>query len=213
MAELTICTWLWGSKYGREYVERLSSGLRRHLKQPYQFLVVYPDAEDNYLTELPGCLVRLRMFDPAWQAQRHIDRLVCIDLDVIIMAELDPLFDRDEPFVILQGANSSNPCPYNGSLMMLRAGCHSEVWTDFSLEAVNAIPFDLYPDDQEWIAHKIPNAAGWKAGSESGVYAFGKPGWPSGEQCPPDARLVAFPGRRDPKQYQHLKWVRINWRV
>ena len=29
---------------------------------------------------------------------------------------------------------------------------------------------------------------------------------------PEGARIVAFPGHRDPSKYQHLSWVRDNWR-
>jgi hypothetical protein len=34
--------------------------------------------------------------------------------------ELDPLFDRDDEFTIMQGFNQTNPCPFNGSLWMFR---------------------------------------------------------------------------------------------
>ena len=220
---LVVCTWLWGAKYGREYVERLRAGVARHLTQPHKFVVFEPEPEDKHLTEKPGCFCRMRMFSPEWQANKIItDRLVCIDLDTVITGALDPLFDRPEPFVILQGGNASNPCPYNGALMMLRAGAHPDVWSDFSLEAASKVPFDSFPDDQGWLWHKVPNAAGWKTGSEHGVYVFRKPGWPGfsdrrhsipDDSLPQGARLVTFSGWRNPKTFRHLKWVRENWRV
>lgn len=209
---LTIVTWLWGSKYPRYYVERLANGLRQHLRQPHRFLVVSPEPEDEYLTKTQGCFCRLRMFDPEWQAKYGVeDRLVCMDLDAVVTGELDTLFDRDEPFVILQGANASNPCPYNGSVMMLRAGAHPEVWADFSIEAAQHAPAYEFPDDQGWLWHKLPDAAGWQAGAASGVFAFKKPGWPKGDALPVDARLVVFPGWRDPRAFAHLSWVREHW--
>lgn len=213
---LTICAWLWGNKYGPEYIARLGAGIHRHLRADHRFIVVRPELSDYHLTEIPGCFARLRMFDPAWQRAHGIgtgDRLVCVDLDVIVTGELDPLFDRPEPFVILQGANAANPCPYNGSLIMLRGHAHPEVWGDFSLERANWIPKYEFPDDQGWLAVKVPGAAGWKAGTESGVYAFKKPGWPKGDDLPADARLVAFPGKRDPSQVTHLPWVKEHWRA
>ncbi len=172
---------------------------------------------DLPLTKIKGCFARLRMFDPLYQenieivAHSKIDRIVCMDLDTVITGPLDPLFDRDETFLILQGANAANPCPFNGSLMMLRAGHHSEVWSDFSLEKARAVPFYEFPDDQGWIHHMLPNAAGWKVGAESGVYAFQKPGWPKGDDLPADARMVVFPGWRSPEKFKHLKWIKENW--
>lgn len=212
MESLTICTWRWGSKYSSDYVHKLKAGLERHLKQPFRFGVFSPSAQDVHLTKIPGCFCRLRMFDPAWQAAHHIDgRLVCVDLDTVITGPLDELFDRPEKFVILQGANAANPCPFNGSLMMLRAGARPDVWQDFSIKNASSVPFYEYPDDQGLLWHKIPDAAGWKAGSESGVYAFQKPGWPRDGQLPADARIVAFPGWRDPSRFAHLDWIKENW--
>jgi hypothetical protein len=123
------------------------------------------------------------------------------------------LFDRPESFVILQGANSANPNPFNGSVFMLRAGEHADVWSEFSVDAAGKVPFYAFPDDQAWFHARMPNAAGWKVGAASGVYAMGKPGWPNGTSLPRDARLVVFPGHRDPSQFTHLDWVREHWRA
>src|SRR5688572_11090902 len=82
---LTVVTWCWGKKYGPEYVERLHAGVRRHLKQEHRFLVCRPAGIDIPL--LSGCLVRMRMFDPAWQWTNGInagDRIVSMDLDNVI---------------------------------------------------------------------------------------------------------------------------------
>ena len=231
MARLTVCTWFWGNKYGVEYVHRLARGLRRHIAEPYRFIVVTDDVngkgveaivnqpadaawpiEDQELLKVQGCFARLRMFDPKWQMRHGITgRLVCIDLDAIITGELGSLFLRPEPFLILQGANASNPCPYNGSVWMLRAGYRPDVWDDFSLEAAAKVPFYAFPDDQAWMAHKLPGENGWQAGERSGVYAFKKPGWPKGDDLPKGARIVCFPGKRDPSQFTHLQWVKDHW--
>lgn len=250
---LAIVCWLWGSKYPPDDVRKLARGVARHLEQPHKFFVVtdgpgeFEDDEgfyrvniadeDRYLLGVKGCFARLRMFNPEWQAQqqfRGVERFGCIDLDVVVAGPLDPLFNRPENFVILQGANAVNPCPFNGSLMMLRAGAHPEVWTDFSLDKAKAVPFFEFPDDQGWLHHKLPNASGWKVGSQSGVYAFQKPGWPgvdnrghemphkavsrkthpqfnSRDDLPTDARLVVFPGWRSPEKFKHLKWIKENW--
>lgn len=222
---LIISTWLWGDKYGLDDVAKLAAGLRRHVRQPFRFVLisdgpvsavadeVWP-IHDPELTKMPGCFARLRMFDPAWQRQYAIrDIFACVDLDTVITGRLDPVFDRTEPFVILQGANSLNPCKFNGSLMMLRAGAYPEVWEDFSLEAASKIQFHSYPDDQGWLWHKLPNAAAWHVGKSSGVYAFMKPGWNVGDALPVSARVVVFPGWRSPEKFKHLQWVKANWRT
>lgn len=229
---LTVVTYLWGTKYGAADVAKLAAGLDRHLDEPYRFAIVTDEgiqlneaaecgaalwsipAEDRHLTKIKGCFARLRLFDPGWLFGYGVhdnDRVVCIDLDVVITGKLYPLFYRPESFMILQGANAANPCPYNGSVWMLRAGYRPDVWSDFSIVAAAKVPHYEFPDDQAWLAHKLPNAPGWKSGCQSGIYAFQKPGWPKGEALPNDARIVVFPGWREPAKFAHLSWVKENW--
>jgi hypothetical protein len=205
-----VCTFIWGKKYGPEYAERLLAGVNRHLAPPHDFTIIRCD--DDPLIRTPGCFARLRLFDPEWCAEhgfRPGDRVLVLDLDLIVTGDLAPLFEGDAPFRILSGVNSSNPCPYNGSVWRLDIGYRPDVWSDFSIEAAALAPHDQFPDDQAWFAHKMPAAAGFTA--EDGVYAFQKPGWPRGEALPKDARIVAFPGWRDPAGFQHLDWVKEHW--
>src|SRR5262245_49334841 len=113
---LHITTWMWGDKYRGGYSTRLHRGLATWMKSTtYQFRIIGPMPSDQDL--LKGCLCRLRMFDPKWQAAHGVqrgDRLVCLDLDLIVTGVVDHIFDRPEDFVILGGANAANPCPYNG---------------------------------------------------------------------------------------------------
>jgi hypothetical protein len=224
---LTVVTYCWGEKYNRSYVAKIAAGVKRNLSLPHRFAIVTDDRslasiapvwmipdEDRYLLKLPGCLARLRMFDPKWQAKHGInegDRLVCIDLDAIVTGPLDPLFDRSDDFTILQGINTTNPNPMNGSIFMLRGGANAHVWSDFSFDAISKLWFHAFPDDQGWFDHKIKDAGAW--GPADGVYGFKKVHWPKGDDLPANARLVAFPGWRDPSKFEHLAWIREHWRA
>lgn len=208
-----VVTWLWGDKYPPFYVERLQNALARHMAAGYRFLVAKPEPEDEYLTALPGCLCRLRTFSPTWQADNGIspgDRIVIVDLDMVITRSLAGLFDRPEPFCILQGVNTSNPGLFNGSLWLLTAGYRPDVWADFSLERISSLPYYAFPSDQGWLEHMIPDAGAFGPGT--GVYGFGKRGWPPGPALPANARMVAFFGWRDPSKFTYIPWVQQNWR-
>lgn len=223
---LIACTWVWGDKYGEHYVKKLAAGVHRNLTEGHHFLcftdtkrhlpgmaqIDIPE-EDRHLLGIPGCFARLRIFDPVFQEKCGIkpgDRIVNIDLDSVVVGPLDPLFAGDAGFSILQGINTNNLCPFNGSLWMLRAGYRPDVWSSFSLEAAAKMPKHEFADDQGWFHHMMPDAAAY--GPDCGVYGFKKLRWPSGDALPDNARLVAFPGWRDPSKFEHLNWIKEHWR-
>jgi hypothetical protein len=182
------------------------------MRGAFDFRVFEPEPEDMYLTKIPGCFARLRMFDRQWQRARGLDGpVVCLDLDLVATGPLDDLFAGDEPFKILGGANAANPCPFNGSVLMFQAGYRRDIWEDFSLAAAAKIPKYEFADDQGWYWHKVPDAATWPAGVLSGIYAFRKPGWPGGDGLPKGAKIVCFPGSRDPEKFVDMPWVRQHW--
>lgn len=213
---LIISTWLWGHKYSRVDADRLKQAVNTNLSEPHRFLV-FNDEDSNLPSEcfplmaMPGCFARLRVFEPSWLVKYGIhegDVLVTLDLDLLITGSLDGLFNRDEPFTILQNVNTANPCPYNGSIWMLQIGHRPDVWTEFSLDAYHGlhVPYYEFPDDQGWLAFKLPNASAF--GPRDGIYAFKKRGWPKGDALPSNARIVAFPGHRQPNQFRHIDWIR-----
>jgi len=209
---LTVATWIWGTKYSGSYIARLEYGVRRHLPAPFRFLVLNPQAGDEWLCA--GCLCRMRIFDPSFQALYAIapdERVLVLDLDLIVTGRLEPIVERDESLVILAGANAANPCPFNGSVMLMRAGANADLWRDLNADVLQTIPHYEFPDDQGWIHFKRPDATTWQVGPSSGIYAFRKPKWPRGDELPADARIVCFPGRRDPAQFMHLPWVQKFW--
>jgi hypothetical protein len=158
------------------------------------------------------------LFDTAWQKKLGVtpgELIVNLDLDLLVVGPVDDLF-RGDDFTILQNINTTNPCPYNGSVWMFKAGTYEDVWDDFSLEeyAQRQVPFHAFPDDQGWFAYKIPNAIA--IGPDEGVYGFKKRGWSpkvanDSMALPKNAKIVAFPGWRDPSKFMELDWVRNNW--
>lgn len=227
---LNIVLFHWGMKYEIGYVKKLVAGISRSLHSPYRIFICTDKTNsvgyrglgvtlvpiwDVGLTSVKGCFARLRIFDPTWQKWIGVqegEQLVSIDLDAIVVGGLDSILDRPEPFVILRDVNTSNPCAQNGSIFALRAGYRPDVWSSFSLEAARRVPHFTFPDDQAWFEHKMPDAAGWVSGPQSGVVGFHKRGWPSGDDLPSWAKLVVFPGYRDPSQFSHLGWVQEHWR-
>jgi hypothetical protein len=192
---ITFLTWLWGHKYPASHVAKLRAGITRNHAGPHQFFCVsnrddlqiptIPIQDPDLLQVADGCYARLRMFDPAWQAKHGITQLVNLDLDLVVTGKLDKLFAPGAGFKILHGGHF-NPCPFNGSVMMIEAGARPEIWQHFNVDAaVKVAHADGFwrGSDQTWIAYTAPDAAG----------------------------IVAFPGSKDPSKFTGVEWIRRHW--
>jgi hypothetical protein len=206
---LTVLTWLWKQPEGRttysaEHVWIWADMVSRNLAMKHRLACVtnetdlppnveridppgeFEDVQPKWGPRKPNCFRRLVMFrrDAAKTFGR---RFVSMDLDVTIGGQLDPLFDRPEDFVILKG--SAPVRPYNGSLMLIRAGCRPQVYEDFDQAGADASGELFHGSDQAWLAHKLgPNEAIWD--KSDGVQYFRPGGWSNKLQ----PRIVFFPG-------------------
>jgi hypothetical protein len=157
----------------------------------------------------PNCFRRLAMFGPD-AAQVFGERFVCMDLDVAIGAPLDPLFDRPEDLVLLNG--TAHDRPYNGSLMLITAGCRPQVYDKFNQRAANVSGERFVGSDQAWLAHCLgPNEATW--GEADGVYFF-RPSWRNKTK----PRVMFFPGPPKLKPwvlapYKIFPFITNNYRI
>jgi hypothetical protein len=237
---INFVTWKWRQAnfpdiYRAEHVNVLEAMVRRNYDGQCRFICVTDDPEgitgetfplwsdcdgmpNASGANFPSCYRRLKIFDPATQESMDIcpdDRVISLDLDTVIVGEINSLFDRSDAFVcwkVMFGALEA----FNGSLWMLRAGSHAEVWEDFDGErsAKEAIDAGFRGSDQAWISHKIGvDAPGW--GFEDGVLSFVKDIRLKQAQLPPDARIVSFYGHVKPWDDIAADWPDIvsHWRM
>jgi hypothetical protein len=181
---LTILTWLWkkpGSRteYTAEHVNIWAAMVSRNLTIPHRIACVtdMPEGIDPYIKiivppgefegletptwngDKPNCFRRLTMFRPD-ASDIFGERFVCMDLDCVIAANIDTLFDREDDFVMYKGTSFDRP--YNGSLMMLRAGTRPQVYLDFTEENAIKSGQKYVGSDQAWISYCLgPNEQTW----------------------------------------------------
>jgi hypothetical protein len=194
---------------------------------PIQLL---PPPAIEAIAVMDGCYARLVVFDPDFPNILNSagieppKRLTVFDLDAVVCGPMDALFMRQEPFIIAQGIHYLHT-KFNGSLIQLKLGYRPDVWTDFSVEAARPFTYHQSPEgdlvyqstDQSWLFHKFGGRAAQFTPRGSGVYGYGKPGWPQGGTAlPANARIVFFPGQRDPKDpvlQEKLPWIKEHWRT
>lgn len=241
---LTFLCWLWTTKYQPTKLDRdrfsftpatvrvLRNMIRRHYKGEHRFICITdqqkaidPDIETMPLWsefgELgsphgprnPSCYRRLRVFSRE-ASQWFGERLVSVDLDVVITADITSLFDREEDFVCW--GDVSPRSFYNGSLWMLKTGSRPQVYENFDPRRSprEALAAGRYGSDQAWLSHCLgPGEAKW--GTKDGVYSYRNhiDKLPRPGILPDGARIVVFHGSHKPwgPRPQRLDWVRSHY--
>lgn len=235
---LSVVTWLWndGSQRARmfqaEHVNTLQRMISRHLKLPHRFICVADRAEgfsddvEVFKTppeaikvgelrtpeaqHFPSCYRRLWMFSP--EAAALGERVLLIDIDLVVVDDLAPLFDRTEDFVGWRPRQSwGTNKRFGGGLYLLRTGTRTHVWTDFN--GVNSIckarTAGYRGSDQAWLSYKLSDSEVCYP-NEAGIYSI-RDMKNSEAKLPGDARMIQFNGRTKPWE-SSLPWVKENWR-
>lgn len=231
---IRVLTWYWRQPGGRTdyqpcHVNIWAAMVRRHLTLPHEIacvtdtpdgidpsirIIAPPPFEDVYLPSwdglnrgLPKCLRRITMFRPD-AADIFGERFVSMDLDTVIGASLDPLFDRPEDFVMYRGTNQARP--YNGSMLMMTAGARPQVWNEFTPQGAIEAGQRYLGSDQAWISHCLgPGEATW--GAEHGVHWWGS----RFNGLVEDRRIMFFPGEPKPWYATALRdpWIAEHYRL
>jgi len=249
---IAVVTFLWSDPtyrwnhlftYRAEHVEKLFASIDRHLSLPHENVLVtdvghladswahvdrvVPMWDDH--RNLPGwrgkgrgCYPRLKAFDPdvGQQLAGDAEHFVWFDLDCVITGDLDPLFEDVPSFKAWRDANP--PTPYCGSMIAMRPGARTRVWTLFNRNPHDAIARARHyiGTDQAWIGHCLGlNEATW--GTEDGVYNFRHDLVRQSSDVheialPDNARLVFFTGPVDPSQketQEQCPWISEHWRI
>ncbi len=211
-------------EYTPAHVQRLKTMVARHLHIPHRFVCITDDAAglDDVETvplwdkcrQRGGCYNRLYVF--SGDMKRLLGpRVLCIDLDCVIVNDITPLALRTEPFVINSYKSSfdvaacENQC-YNGGLILMDTGSMTHLWDDFvpsiHPQMLRQLPY-VVGSDQAWIRFKL--GKGRPTFTESdGVYEILQVA--RNESLPANARIVFFAGPRDPSLHQ-CPWVQEHY--
>lgn len=233
---ISFVTWLWRNghvgnprySFDANAVNTLFRMVDRHYQGPHRKIVVtnlaqgidpsieiVPDREDfkdvgnPNGNHNPSCFRRLRAFAPD-AGKTFGERLVSIDLDVVITGDLAPLFDRPEDFIIWGQSDYPKRQFFNGSLWYLRTGTRTKAWTDFNPRTSphQARQAGCKGSDQGWLSYILgKQEARW--GEKDGVYSYRVHVKANKYALPENARVVAFHGQENPWgiQAQRLPWV------
>ncbi len=234
---LDIVTFKWKpshnyrSKFKASHVNILATMIRRNYQKPHRFSCITDDPEgidksirviplwddcsklkSAYGERNPSCYRRLKLFSD--EAATIVGpRFVSMDLDVVITGDMSSIWDRPEDFVIIKSPTPPPKYRYNGSMLLMTAGCRKFIWDDFDpiLSPKETITRQMFGSDQAWISLKLKNEAMWD--EADGVYSYRIHLAPNMGRLPKNAKLVSFHGADDPweDRAQRLNWVRQHY--
>jgi hypothetical protein len=216
-------------------VNTLRRMMRRHYPQLKRFICitddsdgldpgieVYPiwsdhaDVPNPTWQDGPSCFRRLKVFDP-WFESVAGPRFAMLDIDMVPVADLTPIFERPEPFVIWRPQDPTvSMC---ASLILMDAGVKPAIWSMFDPAIVSSLTWDRIKyrgSDQGWLQAMLGEVEPGFTAKNDGVYAFCELNAAQSEprnrfshrrelrlrrnprNLPPNARLVIFTGKPDP---------------
>lgn len=223
---LTVVTFFWrGGRtwYTPDHVNVLRRMVGRHLSMPHRFICATntPAGIDGSITVVPmrqdlvalgNAYPKLEVFRPD-AAEVYGDRILLLDLDLVIMGSLDALVDRSDSLVVWRDpmADRSERALYNTSMLLLSAGTFPEVWETFdaATSPTTVKAEGWLGSDQAWLARTMGE------GLPVWTEADGVLSWRfdlAARGLAPHARVVAFHGRQKPEHLQGIDWIRDNWR-
>lgn len=218
-----------------DHIRVWNSMIERNLTIPHRRVCIThrPDLIDFMETvpidptkHVPGtCAVKLMAHKPGFNALG--DRFCLMDVDCVVTDNLNPVLDRPEPVVLWKNPNYTEGGRrgfYQGSMQLYTAGVLPQLWEDFDPRTTPRMLNRRFGGaEQAWISERLNKAwpeEGWEWNisywdESDGVYGAGRlfdgkidNGVQS--ELPENARIVFFPGNREPSQPEVRKahpWI------
>lgn len=212
----------WGSLYGPDYVNRLRSMVRRHLRRPHRFMCFTEDPAgldaDVETAPLPPITLdpahaatpwnKIGLFNPT--LADLTGPALFLDLDLVVIDSLDPFFDYEPGrFCIIHNWTHPDRRVGNSSVYRFEVGADSYV-----LDRFNSKPhlhwIAQYRNSQTFLSNSVRDMAFWP---DAWCRSFKKhcmPRWPlrwvKPARPPEGTRIVVFHGSPNPDDALAGRW-------
>lgn len=224
---LTVCCWKWKgwrhtNYYTHRHVNALHRMVQKHLKVPHEFVCFTDDPEGIECNTAPiwegpecgvpegraDCFRRLRFWSE--EGKKLVgDRVLSLDLDIVILDDISELVDTEEDFKAAWGTVAD----MNGSVWLYRTGTRQDVWDDLDPYANDKIRWynqkldrggarPLIGSDQAWLSMKYPRIPVWT--QEDGIEHFRILAL-NDEPLPSNCKILCYAGNHKPWHVESAK--------
>lgn len=220
--DVNIACIKWGTRYGPHYVNNLFLGVQRHLSRPFRFICFTDDADglhpDVDARNIDTLVVHPSLRNDVFQKLSLIHSgsglagtTLFLDLDVIILDSLDPLFDYEpDRFCIIwnwipwrKTVLRGRPQIGNSSVFRFEAGRYDDVLDAYLRDPGHARTD--FPTEQAFLTHCVGDRrAFWP---EQWIHSFKhncRPvfpmNWVKTPQVAAGVKILVFHGKPDPHE-------------
>ncbi len=167
----TVLCMKWGRRYGPDYVNTLYSMVQRNLTRAHRFLCLTDEPHGIRPEVECRSLPKLRL-TPEWERSpwrklscfapelEDLDGPVLfLDLDLVIIANIDGLFDHPGEFCIIENWTQPGRGIGNSSVYRYRAGAHGDIFARFRADPASIV--GTYPNSQTFLSRSVPELTFW----------------------------------------------------
>ncbi|MEJ7138438.1 glycosyltransferase [Amphibiibacter pelophylacis] len=157
----------WGTKYGPEYVNRLHAMVQRHTRTPHAFVCLTDDSSgihpDVVCLPIPPLDLPAGLPERGWTKLTTLGEVwglrgtaLFLDVDVVIVASLDPFFSEPGRFLIIHDWKRPWRITGNSSVYRFELGVHGALLDEFRRNFAQIR--QQFRNEQAWLSHVMQRA-------------------------------------------------------
>ena len=224
----TVICMKWGTRYGADFVNRLSAAIERNTQRQTQLVCLTDDPSGIDYTvrcePIPDINLPNDLSLTPWRKlvlwQDGLAGLsgdvLFLDLDLVITGNLDEMFDFEPGrFCVIENWTQAGQSIGNTSCFRWRIGTHTHIFDNLEMERERIL--STYRIEQVYISREVEDMVFWPAPWCASFKHSLLPNWPLNffktPKLPVDTKIVAFTGKPDQDEALKGNWpVKSAWK-
>lgn len=232
----------WGNKYGPDYVNKLQNMVSKNLKKKFRFICFTDNSKglksNIDVFPLPQINMPNNKPERGWRKLSILQKdlydvtgtCLFLDLDIVIVDNIDPIFDLEGDFFIAFDKRKEKSYIGNSSVFRFEASAHDDIYQNFNNNHSKILC--EFRNEQAYLSHMILKKGIFQYWPEQWCPSFKYhcvPNFPLNyflnPKIPNGAKIILFHGLPEPseaaegksgKWYRYIKkspWINKHWLI